>query len=168
MQKIKYHPDQYFWNKIKKPNGDSGCWEYIGCINKNGYGQLLRRFEDGKGKAILAHRYAYIFMIGEIPNGLFLDHLCRNRRCCNPAHLEPVTKKQNTLRGIPGKGVHESCSKGHKRNRSNIRCYSGKDGIIIVHCKECQKIYQQKNKEKIKKYLKEYRAGCLQKKKVEV
>ena len=168
MKKSEYHPDQYFWDKIEKPNGDSGCWEYAGRLNEHGYGQLSRRFKDGKSNALLAHRYAYIFMIGEIPDGLFLDHLCRNRKCCNPAHLEPVTKRQNTLRGIPGKGVHDSCRKGHKRNRNNMRCWAGENGIIVVMCKKCEKEYQQKNKEKIKAYLKFYLASYQRVKKGEV
>ena len=157
-KKSEYHPDQYFWDKIEKPNGDSGCWEYTGRLNVQGYGQISRRFKDGKAKQLLAHRYTYIFMIGEIPDGLFLDHLCRNRKCCNPAHLELVTKRQNTLRGIPGMGVRESCRKGHKRNRENMRCWAGKDGIIIVACKDCEKNYKENNKEKIKAYLKSYHA----------
>lgn len=72
----------------------TGCWVWQRCLNAYGYGQMRVG-----GKAWLAHRYYYEQTCGPIPDGLELDHLCRNRACVNPDHLEPVTRSVNTLRG---------------------------------------------------------------------
>lgn len=74
--------------------GVAGCWLWQGELNRNGYGRVWVN-----GKRYMAHRLAYQMLIGEIGEGLVLDHLCRNRNCCNPLHLEPVTVKVNTHRG---------------------------------------------------------------------
>jgi len=72
----------------------SGCWIYLGELNRNGYGTIKI-----KGKRKMVHRLVYEAIIGTIPEGLILDHGCRVRCCCNPSHLEPVTVKVNTYRG---------------------------------------------------------------------
>lgn len=79
------------WSKVER--GDD-CWLYRGNLNTNGYGRARRN-----GATIAAHRYVYELMVGPIPAGLTLDHLCRTRACCNPAHLEAVTLKENIRRG---------------------------------------------------------------------
>lgn len=164
----KSHPDDLFWSKIRKPDGESGCWEYAGCLNASGYGALLRRNILGKKKVpMLAHRYAYTFLVGPIPDDLEIDHLCRNRKCCNPKHLETVTSRQNTLRGVLGKGVRGCCTKGHPRNRHNMRCWLDKDGLIIVICKDCEVEYREANREKIKSYLKGYHKEYYKKRKLQ-
>jgi HNH endonuclease len=88
------------------------------------------------GKALLAHRAAYIELVGPVPDGLQLDHLCRNRPCCNPAHLEPVTQDENMKRGdIPTMIAHRTkvCVKGlHRLEGSNIR-QSGR----WIRCRAC-------------------------------
>ena len=71
-----------------------GCWEWAAFRNADGYG----RFNDGQ-RIVAAHRFAYERFVGEIPDGLQLDHLCRVRHCVNPDHLEPVTALENGLRG---------------------------------------------------------------------
>lgn len=71
-----------------------GCWIWLGEENRNGYGRFKRR-----GKKIMAHKYYFQLFKGPIQRGLVLDHLCRNRACVNPEHLEPVTVQVNTLRG---------------------------------------------------------------------
>lgn len=73
---------------------ETGCWIWQRLVDKHGYGQLR---EGGKG--YLAHRYYYERVIGPIPEGMQLDHLCRNRKCVNPDHLEPVTNTENQRRG---------------------------------------------------------------------
>jgi len=80
---------------------NQGCWNWTACKSR-GYGRFGST-KSNKGKSHRAHRYAYQTIIGEIPEGLVLDHLCRNPGCVNPQHLEPVTQKENIRRGDTGK-----------------------------------------------------------------
>lgn len=86
--------DERFWEKVEK-GGPDDCW--LWTANKtapNGHGRFL-----GPDGQIMAHRYAYEALVGPIPEGLVIDHLCRVRLCVNPDHLEPVTAEENTRRG---------------------------------------------------------------------
>lgn len=76
---------------------NSGCWLWQGATN-GGYGRA--KFTDGQK---YVHKKAYELIVGPVPDGLFLDHLCRVRNCCNPKHLEPVTHQENIKRGLAGK-----------------------------------------------------------------
>lgn len=99
-----------FWRRVVR-NPEDGCWDWTGAGRADGYGRLMVGW-----KYIRAHRFAYRMLVGPIPNGLDLDHLCRNRRCVNPAHLEPVTRRENLARGIGWSGVNgrkKACYKGH-------------------------------------------------------
>lgn len=81
-----------FWSKVNKTDT---CWLWTRCRDGHGYGQFVLRDQ----KKVLAHRFAYELVVGPIPEGLDIDHLCRVRLCCNPAHLEPVTRSENLYRG---------------------------------------------------------------------
>ena len=109
-----------FWdNVIKQPNG---CWEWQGstCGTRNNYGRF-----HSHGKKIMAHRFAYMELVGNIPDGYEIDHLCRNTRCVNPSHLEVVTRKENTKRGLLPEVMHQKqlskthCPRGHPYDEVN-------------------------------------------------
>ena len=82
------------------------CWEWRGSVDRNGYGTITKKVYGEK----YVHRFVWIGLVGPIPAGLVLDHLCRNVRCCNPDHLEPVTIRENLLRGLLGAA---NCRNGH-------------------------------------------------------
>lgn len=83
-----------FWNKVEARA--NGCWEWTGCVcGRDGYGRFML---DGASRG--SHRVALALFGRDIPPGLEVDHLCRNRGCVNPVHLEIVTHKCNTLRGL--------------------------------------------------------------------
>jgi hypothetical protein len=81
-----------FWAKVKKT---SNCWLWTGSLSR-GYGRVRDR---RSGKSVPVHRIAYELLVGPIPDGLTIDHLCRVRCCVNPTHLQPVTNRENILRG---------------------------------------------------------------------
>ena len=85
----------------------SACWEWVG-YGSDGYGHAWY-----EGKKWTAHRLMWTVLVGEIPEGLQVDHLCRNRRCVNPDHLEPVTQQENIRRGMTGKLNHRNTAKTH-------------------------------------------------------
>lgn len=122
-----------FWSKVLV-GYDSGCWVWIGCDNgKHGYG----KFWDGT-RMVYSHRHAYEDIVGPIPKGKELDHLCRNPVCCNPRHLEPVTHTENVRRGMGNqyKGIVR-CKRGHLYDEENT--YQTKRGGR--RCKACQSAY---------------------------
>lgn len=100
-----------FFNKVH-PEPNSGCWLWSGAADYQGYGHFYAR-----GKTTQAHRWAYEHSGKIIPNDLCLDHLCRTPSCVNPSHLELVTVRENTLRGIGPSAVsarRSACARGHK------------------------------------------------------
>ncbi len=96
----------------------SGCWLWLGVIRKDRYGKVVV-----SGRQCLAHRAVYQALVGPIPDGLTLDHLCRVRSCVNPAHLEPVTNRVNILRGESpaAKNARKThCLRGHALSGDNL------------------------------------------------
>jgi hypothetical protein len=114
------------------------CWLWMGQHHKQGYGMFSKRIEGRKNsKTYLAHRVAYERLIGPIPEGLVLDHLCRNTGCANPYHTEPVPQIVNILRG---EGYAAKCArKTHcKRGHSLIVCPW--NNVKRRYCPECRRI----------------------------
>ena len=106
-----------FWPKVKPADDGSGCLIWTGCHGGQGYGWL--RVD---GRAHPAHRLAYEHFIGPIPEGLTIDHLCRNRLCVNWQHLEAVTRGENVLRGIGFAAINKAkthCPAGHEYTPEN-------------------------------------------------
>jgi hypothetical protein len=107
------------FSKKFMPEPNSGCWLWAGAIWQNGYGAFYLR-----GKNQTAHRAAYEIRHGKPIDGLEIDHLCRNRCCVNPDHLEMVSTQTNTLRGIGATAVNKRkihCSRGHEYTSENTR-----------------------------------------------
>jgi len=105
---------------------EQGCWVWQRHTDKDGYGKWR-----GNG----AHRFAHVAFIGEIPPGLQIDHLCRNRACVNPWHMEVVTKAVNQKRGLSG-DLTTHCVRGHELNGSNLG--TNKRGARV--CRKCDVI----------------------------
>lgn len=82
-----------FWEKADRWEPD-GCWPWLASLGSGGYGQFTPGTKRGS-RPYVAHRIAYMLAVGPIPEGMFLDHICRNRACVNPAHLHVVTNQQN-------------------------------------------------------------------------
>jgi hypothetical protein len=116
-------PAERFFEKVDA-SGD--CWEWTASLDDHGYG----RFSLGRGKVTKAHKALWEMLHGPVPDGLELDHLCRNPKCVRPDHVEPVTHRENVMRGL----VHRRfCVKGHdtyRVGRSSSR-----------RCRECLREY---------------------------
>lgn len=141
-----YLLDEYdaarFWSKVNRSGGTAHhddplstatgeCWVWTGSTAVDTY----VRFQV-HGKWHQGHRIAYRDFGGKIDDGLKLDHLCRNKRCVNPAHLEPVSQIENVQRGIVGNKTH--CPSGHEYNETNTRIENRRGSNIRI-CKPCLK-----------------------------
>lgn len=121
--------EQRFWAQVDA-SGD--CWIWTGSRTDNGYGQMMVNYQQ-----CLAHRLAYEFLVGAIPEGLTIDHLCRNRPCVNPDHLDPVPQRVNTMRSpialatINARKTH--CKRGHPLSGDNLYRRNGRR-----HCRQCR------------------------------
>lgn len=104
--------EERFWSKVAR--GD-GCWGWLGTLQTSGYGT----FPIGRSGRVLAHRWAYEHLVGPIPAGLTIDHLCRNRACVNPSHMEVVTRGENTRRALLLRAPKAQCAHGHDFTAEN-------------------------------------------------
>lgn len=115
-----------------------GCWLWMRCKDANGYG---RTNPTRQSKFRLAHRLIYEALVGPIPRGLTIDHLCRVRSCVNPAHMEPVSVRENTLRGYSSAGINgrkTHCKRGHEFTAENTY----RMNIGGRSCRECMRMHQ--------------------------
>ncbi len=117
-----------FWDKIQY---EGECWIWQASKNQYGYGKY---FHNGRLQG--SHRVAYEAIVGPVTKGLELDHLCRNRACVNPIHLEPVTHQVNLLRGqgfnaINARKTH--CKRGHELIAENLYTRKGKRRCNACH-----------------------------------
>ena len=121
-----------FWSKVDKNCGvwmecmDTPCWEWIASCDSKGYGRF-----NLDGRHIRAHRISYELAKGEIPSGLDTDHLCRNKQCVNPDHLEAITRSEHLCRRNGG----NCCPNGHPYSLANTYWWKGKR-----FCKTCARM----------------------------
>lgn len=130
------NPEKRFWEKVLITNS---CWEWVGSKNSEGYGNF-----SYKGKTVSAHRLSYEFIKGEIDPGKEIDHLCKNKSCVNPEHLESVAHKINISRASFYGRFKTKCKNGHDLIEGNI-FYSGENR----RCRICNLNYQ-KNRRVLK------------------
>ena len=126
-------PIERFWAGTDTSAGPNGCWPWTKRLT-HGHGRFWI-----KDKWSYTHRFAYELLVGPIPDGLVIDHLCRNRACQNPAHMEPVMPGVNTLRGDSPWGMHAKkthCVRGHEFTTENTYWRDGK----IRCCRACRSI----------------------------
>lgn len=128
-----------FWTKVAPLETISGCWNWMGAKDQKGYGQI----RDESGRTVRAYRWAYEHLVDAIPDGLQIDHLCRNRGCVNPAHLEPVTARVNILRGN-GLTAQEArrthCPRGHPYSGDNLHMRPNGSR----RCRACHRLEQRR------------------------
>jgi hypothetical protein len=119
-------------------NDETGCWEWTGTL-RNGYGAIGIDSVKTRMTTRYTHRLVYEALVGPIPDDRQIDHLCRNRRCCNPAHLEVVTGLVNVRRGTVGqvngdrKRNQTHCKRGHPLSGENLYRHG-----IRRHCRRCR------------------------------
>lgn len=131
-----------FWEKVSVGSPDE-CWEWTAGTYSNGYGLFFVEHSPKRRNA-MAHRVAYELSVGPIPDGLVIDHLCRNRACVNPDHLEPVTHRVNLLRGEGLTAIHAAqthCAHGHEYTPSNTYVRPG-------GTRECRTCVRQRARER--------------------
>ena len=129
-------PEERFWARVCKDE-PNGCWVWTGSVDTRGYG--MTHTLTSELRMIRAYRLSYQLLVGPVPVGLELDHLCKNRRCCNPAHLEAVTHAVNTRRSdnpLARNARKTHCKHGHEFTPENtlMRSWGGRE------CRECRRL----------------------------
>ena len=137
---------ELFWAKVDKAQIGTGCWFWTGSTTA-GYGLFTTGSRVAGYTKHGAHRFAYELVVGPIPQGLHLDHLCRNTHCVNPAHLEPVTPGENVRRGMSGGNRRDKthCVHGHEFTPENtiMRTSNGvRPGYQLRACRQCYQAFR--------------------------
>lgn len=117
------------------------CWDWLGAKNSRGYGSMT----NGRRSSMLTHRKAYEVIVGEIPHGLTIDHLCFNKVCVNTDHMEPVTSEENSRRAS-ARITH--CKQGHPLSGDNMRMKHRRSGRIDRVCRSCERKWKQELRER--------------------
>lgn len=127
--------DIRFWRYVEKTDG---CWLWTGAKSR-GYGRFV--ISQRPTVCVAAHRMAYELSVGPISDGLTIDHLCRNKACVNPAHLEPVTLAVNVLRNSGPSAINAAkthCSNGHEFTEENTYVYASGFHEGARKCRACE------------------------------
>jgi HNH endonuclease len=142
-----------FWTRVNK-NGPtfrdlSPCWIWLGYKDEDGYG----RTNSSQLGSRRAHRAAYLNLVGPVPDGLELDHLCHNRACCNPDHLRPVTHLENVQADgslcVTQHSLKTHCKNGHPFTPENtIHVPARPTHCAQRACRECRKVYDRRLRER--------------------
>jgi HNH endonuclease len=125
-------PLERFWSKVTTTDT---CWLWTGSRDTLGYANFALA-----GGQVRAHRFAYELLVGPIPVGLELDHLCAVRHCVRPAHLKPVTHAENVRRAVARRPKPTHCGRGHRLTPENVRIVPRGGGTRWV-CRACQRFY---------------------------
>lgn len=133
MRKV-WKAEERFWEKVEKTET---CWVWQGSLSNQGYG----RFTLVAKKIVFAHRYAYELLVKKIEPELTIDHLCRNRFCVNPAHLEEVTLEENIRRALP------FSNHNHVQREDRTECiyghpYTSENTLLIYGGRSCKICYE--------------------------
>lgn len=130
-----------FWTKVVK-GGPGDCWAWSGEHTPKGYGRFV--FGGRARRREYAHRVSWTLARGPIPDGMVIDHVCRNRGCCNPDHMEVVTSRENTLRGDGVTAAHAQkthCRNGHPLSGDNVSVVkNGKKQAMARKCLACRRV----------------------------
>jgi hypothetical protein len=147
--KVRMSDIDRWWTSVEKTDT---CWLWTGYLADQGYGRFS---PSGGAKYTTAHRWGYEALVGPVPDGLVVDHLCRVRHCVNPAHLEPVTQRENILRGeglSAANAAKTHCKRGHEFTPENTALIRGGWGIER-RCRTCgalnKRRYRAKQREQV-------------------
>lgn len=126
---------------VSKLDTSGDCWIWTGTTNGHGYGQFYYQ-----KKKYTAHRWALHFLVEPVAEGLHIDHLCRNRLCANPDHLEAVTQAENNRRAGAVQKERDHCRKGHEYTPENTRLRPGGARRCLVCMRGYRRAYEERKR----------------------